>query len=56
MFITLEESARELFEVAPIVMREALSEMHSRRLPDLTVPPFRTRAFIGNRLHSKVIS
>jgi hypothetical protein len=52
MLIALEESARELLEVALIVMREILSEMH-RRLPDLTVPPFRSLAFIGKRLYQR---
>ena len=49
MTATLEEAARELLEVVPIVMRDIRSEMRSRRSPDLTVPQFRTLAFVyGN--------
>ena len=44
--ITSEDAARELLEVVPIVMKEIRSEMRSRRTPDLTVPQFRTLAFV----------
>lgn len=47
MTVTPEESARELLEVVPIVMRDIRSEMRSRRSPDLTVPQFRTLAFVN---------
>lgn len=41
-----EDAARELLEVVPAVMKEIRAEMRSRRSPDLTVPQFRTLAFI----------
>jgi MarR family transcriptional regulator for hemolysin len=41
-----EEAARELLEVVPIIMKEIRSELRSRRSPDLTVPQFRTLAFV----------
>jgi DNA-binding MarR family transcriptional regulator len=44
---TPEESARSLLEVVPIVMRDIRSEMRSRRSLDLTVPQFRTLAFVN---------
>ena len=44
--ITSEDAARELLEVVPVVMKEIRSEMRSRRTPDLTVPQFRTLAFV----------
>ncbi len=46
MTITPEQLARELIEVVPIVMKEMRSQMRSRRTPDLTIPQFRTLAFI----------
>jgi DNA-binding MarR family transcriptional regulator len=47
MTMTPEESARELLEVVPIVMRDIRSEMRSRRPPDLTVAQFRALAFVN---------
>jgi DNA-binding MarR family transcriptional regulator len=49
MLVTSKEAARELLEVVPIVMREIRSEMRSRRSPELTVPQFRTLAFVNRR-------
>jgi DNA-binding MarR family transcriptional regulator len=47
MTVTPEESAGELLEVVPIVMKEIRSQMRSRGAPDLTVPQFRTLAFVN---------
>ena len=43
----LEESARKLLEVVPLIMQDVRSEMRSRRSLDLTVPQFRTLAFVN---------
>ena len=55
MTATLEEAARELLEVVPIVMRDIRSEMRSRRSPDLTVPQFRTLAFVNRNEGSSLL-
>jgi len=55
MTATLEEAARELIEVVPIVMRDIRSEMRSRRSPDLTVPQFRTLAFVNRNEGSSLL-
>ena len=47
MPVTAEESAGELLEVIPIVMKEIRSQMRSHGSPDLTVPQFRTLAFVN---------
>jgi DNA-binding MarR family transcriptional regulator len=43
----MEESARKLLEVVPIIMQDIRSEMRSRRALDLTVPQFRVLAFVN---------
>jgi len=43
----LEESARKLLEVVPLIMQDIRSEMRSRRSLDLTVPQFRALAFVN---------
>ncbi|MGA2934186.1 MAG: MarR family transcriptional regulator [Methanomicrobiales archaeon] len=43
----LEESARKLLEVVPIIMQDIRSEMRRRRSLDLTVPQFRALAFVN---------
>jgi DNA-binding MarR family transcriptional regulator len=55
MSITPEEVARELLEVVPIVIRGIRSEMRSRRSPDLTVPQFRTLAFVDRNAGSSLL-
>jgi DNA-binding MarR family transcriptional regulator len=47
MTIDLEESARKLLEVVPIIMQDIRSEMRRRRSLDLTVPQFRALAFVN---------
>jgi len=49
MVVNPQESARELLEVVPTVMRDIRSEMRSRRSPELTVPQFRTLAFVNRK-------
>jgi MarR family transcriptional regulator for hemolysin len=46
MIVASEEAARELLEVVPVIMKDIRSEMRTRRSPDLTVPQFRTLAFV----------
>ena len=46
MILDSDEAARELLEVVPVIMKDIRSEMRSRRSPDLTVPQFRTLAFV----------
>jgi len=53
--ITPEEAARELLEVVPIINREIRSEMRSRRSPDLTVPQFRTLAFVNRNVGTSLL-
>jgi MarR family transcriptional regulator for hemolysin len=43
----LEESARKLLEVVPILMQDIRFEMRNRRVRDLTVPQFRALAFVN---------
>ena len=52
---TANESASELLEVVPIVMREIRSEMRSRRSPDLTVPQFRALVFVNRNRGSSLL-
>ena len=47
MSVTPEESARELLDVVPLVIREIRSQMHSQGSSDLTIPQFRTLAFVN---------
>jgi DNA-binding MarR family transcriptional regulator len=54
MTVTPEESARELLEVVPTVMREIRSQMRSRRSLNLTVPQFRTLAFVNRNKGSSL--
>lgn len=54
MPVAPEESARELLEVVPIVMREIRSQMRSRGSIDLTVPQFRTLAFVNRNKGSSL--
>ena len=46
MTVDSDEAARELLEVVPVITKDIRSEMRSRRSPDLTVPQFRTLAFV----------
>jgi MarR family transcriptional regulator for hemolysin len=46
MTVDSDEAARELLEVVPVIVKDIRSEMRSRRSPDLTVPQFRTLAFV----------
>ncbi|HYB68186.1 MAG TPA: MarR family transcriptional regulator [Candidatus Acidoferrales bacterium] len=55
MTATLEEAAREMLEVVPTVMRDIRSEMRNRRSPDLTVPQFRTLAFVNRNEGSSLL-
>jgi DNA-binding MarR family transcriptional regulator len=54
MTVSPEESARELLEVVPIVMREIRSQMRSRGSLELTVPQFRTLAFVNRNKGSSL--
>ena len=46
MTVDSDEVARGLLEVVPVIIKESNSQMRSRRSPDLTVPQFRTLAFV----------
>ena len=54
MTVTSEESARQLLEVVPVVMREIRSQMRNRGSLDLTIPQFRTLAFINHNKGSSL--
>jgi MarR family transcriptional regulator for hemolysin len=47
MLLTPEKSADELLEVIPMVMKEIRSQMRSQASSELTVPQFRTLAFVN---------
>ncbi len=47
MNISSDECAREVLEVVPLIMRAIRMEMRGHRTPDLSVPQFRTLAFVG---------
>jgi DNA-binding MarR family transcriptional regulator len=47
MRISSEECAREMLEVVPMIMRAIRGQMRSHRRSDLSVPQFRTLAFLG---------
>jgi DNA-binding MarR family transcriptional regulator len=54
MTATSEESACELLEVVPMVMREIRSQMRSQGSLDLTVPQFRMLAFVNRNKGSSL--
>jgi DNA-binding MarR family transcriptional regulator len=47
MSLTPEESAVKLLEVVPIIMKEIRSQMRSQGSSELTIPQFRTLAFVN---------
>jgi MarR family transcriptional regulator for hemolysin len=47
MTVDLEESARQLLEVVPLIMQDIRSEMRRRGSLDLSVPQFRVLAFVN---------
>lgn len=47
MTVTPEQSAGELLEVVPMLMKEIRSQMRSQGATDLTIPQFRTLAFVN---------
>jgi DNA-binding MarR family transcriptional regulator len=55
MTATSEGCARELLEVVPIVMRDIRFKMRSRRPSDLSVPQFRTLAFVNSNEGSSLL-
>ncbi len=44
-----DECAKEMLDVIPLIMRTIRVEMRHRRAADLTVPQFRTLAYISQR-------
>lgn len=54
MTATSEQSAREILDVVPIVMREIRTQMRSQGSLDLTVPQFRALAFINHNKGSSL--
>ena len=49
MDATPHDCAREILDVTPIIIQAIRFEMRSQRLTDLTVPQFRTLAYINRR-------
>ncbi len=47
MSLSSYECAREMVEVVPLVMRTLVGEMRKHRATDLSVPQFRTLAFLN---------
>jgi MarR family transcriptional regulator for hemolysin len=48
MTVDSDDVARELLEVVPVIIKDIRSQMRSRRSPELTVPQFRTLAFVDH--------
>lgn len=48
MMITPDDCAREILDVAPVVMRVLRTEMRSQRGPELSVPHFRVLAYLNS--------
>jgi DNA-binding MarR family transcriptional regulator len=46
--VTADECATLVADTIPLVMQAIRAEMRSHRTPDLSVPQFRTLAFLGN--------
>jgi len=49
MSITPDESAREVMEVVPLIMRAIRAQMRNCRVPGLSVPQFRALTFLRRR-------
>lgn len=49
MSVSPEEAALNIMETVPMVMRVLRAEMRQHRQPGLSVPQFRTLAFLNNR-------
>jgi DNA-binding MarR family transcriptional regulator len=47
MGVSTDECAREVLEVVPLVMRTIRTDMRRHRAPELTVPQYRTLAFVN---------
>ncbi len=47
MSVSSDECARDVLEVVPLIMRAIRAEMRSHRTPDLSVPQFRTLAYLS---------
>jgi DNA-binding MarR family transcriptional regulator len=47
MSVSTDKCAREILDVVPLIMRAIRAEMRSQRTPDLSVPQFRTLAFLS---------
>ncbi len=48
MAVDLEDSARKLLEVVPLIMQDIRTEMRSRRSSELTVPQFRVLVYVNS--------
>jgi hypothetical protein len=44
--VSIEDCARTILDVTPLIMQSIRSEMRSNRTPDLSVPQFRTLIYI----------
>ena len=47
--ISLDECARQVLEIVPLVMRTVRAEMRCHRAADLSVPQFRTLTFLNRQ-------
>ena len=55
MSSTVEEAARELLEVVPIIAREIRCEMRTRSSPDLTIPQFRALNYVNRQAGASLL-
>lgn len=54
MLSSSDECAREVLEVVPLLMQAIRTEIRRQRGPDLSVPQFRTLAFLSHRQRSSL--
>jgi DNA-binding MarR family transcriptional regulator len=52
--LTIEDCARAVLDVTPLIMRTIRTEMRSNRSPDLSVPQFRTLVYIRNNAEASL--
>jgi DNA-binding MarR family transcriptional regulator len=55
MSVTPEETAAQLLEVVPIIIREIRSEIRSQRSTELSVPQFRALTFVARNVGSSLL-
>jgi DNA-binding MarR family transcriptional regulator len=52
--VSIEDCARTILDVTPLIMQSIRSEMRSNRTPDLSVPQFRTLIYIRSHAEASL--